>query len=194
MTPSPTVARILERLEGAKANGSGWMARCVGHDDKHASLSIGQGDDGRALLKCHAGCETTDVVARLGLAERDLFPAREPTQKRGRIVATYTYEAETGAALFEVVRFDPRDFRQRRSNAAGGWTWNLKNTRRVLYRLPCVLAAAKAGGVVDVVEGERDVEGLERLKPTATCSEPTLGTRYSTRPYYPLYATCKTGF
>src|SRR5262245_43639267 len=33
---------------------------------------------------------------------------------RGKIVATYDYGDETGKLLFQVVRFDPKDFRQRR--------------------------------------------------------------------------------
>jgi hypothetical protein len=37
--------------------------------------------------------------------------------------------------LYQVVRFAPKDFRQRRPDGPGGWTWNLKGVRRVLYRL-----------------------------------------------------------
>ena len=46
------VQAVLERLQGVKQTGDGqYMARCPvkTHDDKHASLSIGRGDDGRAL-------------------------------------------------------------------------------------------------------------------------------------------------
>jgi hypothetical protein len=38
-------------------------------------LSIGEGDDGRVLLKCHAGCDHKQIVAALRLEERDLFDA-----------------------------------------------------------------------------------------------------------------------
>jgi len=37
-------------------------------------LSIGQGRDGKTLLRCHAGCELPAIVAALGLDLRDLFP------------------------------------------------------------------------------------------------------------------------
>jgi hypothetical protein len=53
-----------------------------------------------------------------------------------RIVCTYEYTDEFGALLYEVVRFEPKDFRQRRPDGLGGWIWNLDDTRRVLYRLP----------------------------------------------------------
>jgi len=70
MTPTATV---LSKLPGAKRNGSGWQARCPAHEDRNPSLSVSEGDDGRALLKCHAGCETEAVVAALGLRMQDLM-------------------------------------------------------------------------------------------------------------------------
>jgi hypothetical protein len=48
-------------------------ALCPSHDDRHSSLSVGVGVDGRALLHCHAGCSTADVLAELGLSWPDLF-------------------------------------------------------------------------------------------------------------------------
>jgi 5S rRNA maturation endonuclease (ribonuclease M5) len=72
--------------------------------------------------------------------------------------------------LFQVVRFEPKDFRQRRPNGNGGWAWRLGKTRRVIYRLPRVLAAVEAGETVWVAEGERDVESLERVGVVATCN------------------------
>jgi hypothetical protein len=65
--------RFLERLEHVKRSGSGWTARCPAHEDRQASLSVGEGDDGRVLLKCHAGCSAEEVVRALGLEFRDLF-------------------------------------------------------------------------------------------------------------------------
>src|SRR5262249_4437194 len=53
MTP---VERLLVKFPGAKTSGNGWSVRCPAHRDRHASLSIAEGDDGRALVKCHAGC------------------------------------------------------------------------------------------------------------------------------------------
>jgi len=54
-----------------------WMARCPAHEDTDASLSIREGDDGRVLLSCMAGCKTIVVLDRLGLKYSDLFPPRE---------------------------------------------------------------------------------------------------------------------
>jgi hypothetical protein len=37
------------------------------HDDQRNSLSVAQGDDGRVLVRCHAGCNTTAVLAAMDL-------------------------------------------------------------------------------------------------------------------------------
>ena len=90
-TPVPEpVQRVLAALRAhgmtAKPIGTGWQCRCPAHDDRTPSLSIGAGDDGRALVKCHAGCATEDVLGSIGLALRDLMtggelPVRPPTRQ-----------------------------------------------------------------------------------------------------------------
>jgi hypothetical protein len=68
---------ILARFPDAKQSGNGWTARCPAHDDGTASLSIAQGDDGRALLHCFANCTPEAIVAKIGLTMRDLFPPKD---------------------------------------------------------------------------------------------------------------------
>ena len=65
--------KVLDGLEGARQSNGSWQAICPAHDDHEPSLSISEGDDGRALVKCFAGCETDEVLARLGLRMVDLF-------------------------------------------------------------------------------------------------------------------------
>jgi putative DNA primase/helicase len=55
---------IATALGGRKAGGA-WMTRCPAHDDRKPSLSIRDGDDGRVLARCHAGCEQERVIAAL---------------------------------------------------------------------------------------------------------------------------------
>jgi hypothetical protein len=69
--------------------------------------------------------------------------------------------------LYEGVRYDPKDFAQRRPDGAGGYVWNLKGIERVLYRLPELLAANR-DELVHVPEGEKDVDRLVRLGLVAT--------------------------
>ena len=70
------------------------MAVCPGHQDKEPSLSITTGDDGRVLLKCHAGCKTEDVVKAIGMEMRDLFPPTHSKVKQETRECTLTQYAE----------------------------------------------------------------------------------------------------
>ena len=65
------VEHLLPKLTEVKRSGEGWSARCPAHDDRKASLSVGEGDDGRALVKCHAGCPTYVVMAAVDLTMAD---------------------------------------------------------------------------------------------------------------------------
>lgn len=89
-------------------------------------------------------------------------------QAKRQIVATYDYRDANGALLFQVARFELKDFRQRRLDKSGGWIRNLKGIERVPYRLPELLAAPDA--TVYLPEGEKDVDALRALGLVATCN------------------------
>jgi 5S rRNA maturation endonuclease (ribonuclease M5) len=151
-------AEALARALGGHRVGSCWMAICPGHDDRSPSLSIRE-VDGKVLLHCHAGCNQADVIAAL----KALGLWHSEQGEKPQIVATYGYTDKAGALLYEVVRYQPKDFRQRRPDGRGGWIWK-KGERQVLYHLPEVLEAP----IVFVVEGERDVETLREWGFVAT--------------------------
>jgi hypothetical protein len=88
------------------------------------------------------------------LKARGLWENRKEKVTR-RIVATYDYTDENGELLYQTVRFEPKDFKQRRPRPDGGWIWR-KGPHQVLYRLREVLDAP----IVFVVEGEKDVETM----------------------------------
>lgn len=44
-----------------KKTRAGFKCCCPAHDDQNPSLSINTGDDGKALVKCHAGIAPVDV-------------------------------------------------------------------------------------------------------------------------------------
>jgi hypothetical protein len=73
---SGPVARVLEKLDGVKRTRRGALARCPGHQDTRPSLAVDEGDDGRALMTCRAGCRTADILSAIGLQYADLFPPR----------------------------------------------------------------------------------------------------------------------
>lgn len=132
------------------------------------------------LIIRHRGSTRTEARRWLeeeGLA--DMPPAARPNgharsngaasaidnrQPARRIIATYNYADVTGRLLFQVVRYEPKTFKQRRPNGKGGWTWNLGGVEPVLYRLP-ELAAAET---VFIPEGEKDVDRLHSLGLAAT--------------------------
>lgn len=145
----------LHKFENVKRCGDGWSARCPAHDDKRNSLSISEGDDGRLLLHCHAGCDYKAIFRMANIEQQ--HDAR-------RIMATYDYRDERGQLLFQSVRYEPKGFIQRRPDGAG-WTYKLNGVRRVPYRLPELLAS---DGRVFIVEGEKDADRLAAHNLTAT--------------------------
>jgi putative DNA primase/helicase len=155
--------QVLARFRGVRRSGDGWVALCPAHEDRNPSLSIHE-RDGKILLHCHAGCSTEAVCAALGIDVRELFLDIE--NRRLRIIAEYPYTDKNGGLLFQVVRFEPKGFRQRRPDGNGGWTWNLSGARRALYQLPEVLVAKS----ILIVEGEKDVETARKLSLVATCN------------------------
>jgi 5S rRNA maturation endonuclease (ribonuclease M5) len=154
---------------------AGWQAKCSAHDDTNASLTVSAGNDGRILLHCHAGCSTEAVVGAIGLAMADLFAAKPQAPIKPKIVATYDYTDEAGVLIYQSVRYVPKDFRVRRPDPTGitKYVWNIaaaSQVRRVLYRLPEVVAAIAARRMVFVVEGEKDADTLAANGCCATCN------------------------
>ena len=164
-----TTAELVKRLDG-KRTPKGWSCKCPAHDDRTASLSITEADDGKTLIYCHAGCTAESVVSAMGLKMSDLMPSKENKPTARRIVAEYDYTDRDVNLLFQVVRFEPKDFRQRCPDGRGGWNWSLKGIRRVLYRLRAVVDAVAAGRTIYICEGEKDVAALESLGEVATCN------------------------
>lgn len=76
-------AETLARGLGGRRTGATWLACCPAHDDREPSLAIRDGDDGRVLVHCHAGCDQRDVIdilRRHGLwTPADSAPASGPT-------------------------------------------------------------------------------------------------------------------
>lgn len=163
--------KLLGGPEKVTKNSNGWMALCPAHDDKKPSLSIRQ-EDNKVLVHCHAGCLTDAICRALGIQKSDLFEEpKKPVQSgKGKIVAEYPYHDENGNLLFEVVRFEPKDFRQRRPDGQGGWTGSTKGIRRVPFHLPQLIKAVKEDRPVYICEGEKDVLAMEAAGFAATCN------------------------
>lgn len=161
----------LRMLPGFKSSGKNqWEARCPSHEDHRASLSIGLGDDGRILLHCHAGCDLARILEAAGISQKDLFADNGNGHKAAsddrHIVAIYDYRTPDDDLSYQVVRFEPKDFRQRRPDGNGGWIPDIKGVKR----LPFNLAEVNDAEYVYVVEGEKDVESLRMIGLVGTCN------------------------
>jgi hypothetical protein len=171
------IENFIQALESAgyspKQRGNEWLCRCPAHNDKSPSLSVGEGKDGRVLIRCHAGCEAKAIVQAVGMRLTDIMPPSDKPQKAasnrlGQLVATYDYRDAYGSLLFQALRYEPKTFRQRKPKPSGGWDYSVEGVKKVPFKLPEILG--RPGEPVYVVEGEKDVLSLERCGILATCN------------------------
>ena len=160
-------------LDRVRWSGDGFTCRCPAHEDNRASLHLDY-KNGKIVLHCFAGCEPQAILDSLHLTWADLFddhkddygrplPRRQPMHAKApevtpKIVATYPYVDRDGNFLYETVRYEPKDFKQRRADG-----WGLGDVTRVIYNLPAVEEAMDREEVVFYVEGEKDVESLAKI-------------------------------
>lgn len=172
-----SIEGILSQLQKLRWSGTRGYAQCPAHNDQHSSLSLALGREQQLLVKCHAGCSFSDICEALKASPADFFatPASPlpawlgnlSSQLRDdRIEAIYDYVNEAGQVLYQVVKFQGKQFRQRRPDGAM-WVWNLNGVRKVLYRLPELIAAPPDAPVL-ICEGEKDVDNLIALDLVAT--------------------------
>jgi hypothetical protein len=160
-----TVDELKAKLSNVKKAKNGWKATCPAHDDQTPSLSLSSGSDGRPLVHCHAGCTVAEICAALGIEETGLVPE---TSDGLNIVSRYDYRDEAGKLVMQVVRLDPKSFRQRRPKQGGGWDWSVKGARVIPYKLDEL--TKQLTEIVFLPEGEKDVDNLSKLGVLATCN------------------------
>jgi len=141
---------VLGKLSGVRKSGSGYTALCPAHDDAHNSLSLREAD-GKVLLHCFAGCSFGSILTALDIK----FDPKTPQEEE-----VYNYTDENGNPLYQVVRYFPKNFKQRRI-VDGQYVWNLNGIKPVLFRLPELLNAISQDRIVFFVEGEKDCLNLE---------------------------------
>jgi len=89
--------------------------------------------------------------------------------KQQQIIKEYNYEDETGKLLYQIVKYQPKGFSQRRPDGNGGWICNVSGVEKVLYRLP-QLVKAQPDEWIYITEGEKDADSISALGFTATTS------------------------
>ena len=178
---------LLERLGKYERRNGYYMASCPAHEDPKASLSVSEGDDGRALLNCFAGCENSDIVSELGLDMRDLFPPsaagyRDGHRKAGgEPAATWCICDVKGELQAVHVRFDRDGGKDCFWRLPGANGWGLKGRKLPtlpLYGSEWVKEWPEDSPVV-LVEGEKARDALASIYPqtlgTVTGAESTPG-------------------
>lgn len=154
-----TKARRCPICGGAEQDPREQGRRCIGYlsdDDEWARCSREE-CAGSLDLEEGSGCYVHKLY---GLCKCGETHNEAKTSTQNVIEATYDYYDEGGVLLYQVVRKAGKKFQQRRPDGAGGWVWKVgKEVRRVLYRLPELLAAPLDETIV-IVEGEKDVATL----------------------------------
>ena len=188
---SPQVTKFLGLLDGVRKSGDNWTAHCpCRNDDKSPTLSVGEGRDGRVLVKCHRGgnpCTMDEICKAVGVEVKDLHPNLPPKDEQPakpsdarndlKLQTVYDYTDAFGNLVFQVLRFKSTDgrkeFRQRVPDATQPKGWKYSTTHleeKPLYRLPELLHAIDNDRIVFVAEGEKDVDALWEAGYPATCN------------------------
>src|SRR6185503_6835231 len=135
LTPSEIAHYFRIRAPNIKQSGKEWRGACPIHNGKRPSFAVNPAT-GESF--CHSECNRGWNVFSLeeALSETDsktaakeIFELVRPKAKGqnngattcGRISNTYQYTDAAGNLLFEVVRYEPKNFRQRRPDGRGGW-------------------------------------------------------------------------
>ena len=203
------VEMVLSRLETYTERADGFRARYPAHNGTSAdSLSVKEGDDRRALLICHSGCELREICNALGISVVDLFVHNESengTTKKvtKKIVRTtkgtggeddptlttddlpdgtyWEFTSSSGVVLY--IQRHKREYYRRVGD--GLWKKGLNGMAQVLYNLPELMDGVRAGALIFHLEGPKDVEtARERLGVVATTSGGANSWRSSYREHY----------
>ena len=160
-------AELYQRnVKGLRVTGGNAVGLCPFHEDARPSFSVNLETGLWQCFGCGEKGNADSFRVRVGETSAEVTrPSSSGASQH--ILATYDYRDEAGKLLYQVVRFFPKGFRQRRPTRGSGWTWNLQGVHRVLYRLPEMVAAPTDQPVL-VCEGEKDADALCRLDLVAT--------------------------
>ncbi|AGG08468.1 DUF3631 domain-containing protein [Dehalococcoides sp. THU3] len=155
------IKKHLRKVSGPDKNGW-YTSLCPFHNDQHTP-NLRFTEKGFYCLACGEKGDTHKLADKLGIESN----TRSTIKKSIEVV--YDYRDESGKLIFQVVRYTPKAFKQRRPDGNGSWIYNLKGISPVLYRLPELLKAL-LDELVFIAEGEKGVESLAEHGLTATCS------------------------
>jgi RecA-family ATPase len=175
-----TIARLL----GGEVGGGQVRVPGPGHSATDRSLSIKLDDAAPDGFVVHSFSHDDPIICRDHVRERLGLPAFKPNgndrarasndaveralmdavssidRPKAKVVAQYDYRNADNTVAYQVLKYEPKGFRQRRPNGGGGWIWKLDD-HRVVYRLPDLVQHPDA--TVFVTEGEKDADRVAEL-------------------------------
>ena len=90
----------------------------------------------------------------------------EAIMPRSFVSKCYDYYNADGVLSYQVQRFEPKTFRQRRPDGNGGWINNMRDVDPLPYNLPAVMSSGQKA--IYIVEGEKCADRLVREGKIAT--------------------------
>ena len=173
---------LAEQMEksGIKLIGHGnpKKALCPFHNEKTPSLSVNLDMNLWHCFGCQKGGSVIDFIAMhqgkpVETVLKELSEQLSRTGPRfhdngkpsGTVVATYVYRSATGQQMYQVLRYEPKTFKQQKWTG-NDWAWGMDAVQRVLYNLPEILAAGEKPVVI--CEGEKDADLLTKIGWIAT--------------------------
>jgi hypothetical protein len=206
MDQTKPIGKVLSRLEKYSERSGEYRAKCPAHNGNSVnSLSITQGENGRALLHCHAGCGVPEIAETLGLSVTDLFEHKgqsEPVPtsrsvgkkkpKESKKKRTLTSEELPDGNVYgftspsgEVLYAQAHKGSYYKKIGEDLWQEGLNGFPQVLYNLHELVEGVRAGKVIFHTEGPKDTEtAKEKLDVVATTSGGTTSWRKEFRSYY----------
>lgn len=135
---------LLSLLDGVKRTGQGkWLAKCPSHEDRTASLSVRELDDGRILIHCFAGCGVHEVVGSIGLRIDDLFPPREDSKH----FTKGERRPFPAADILRAIAFESTLVLIAAADLLAGQPFNETDRARLALAVSRIQAALTAGGI-----------------------------------------------
>jgi len=162
--------RALDARGQGRKTSSGINYRCPAHEDRTPSLRLKEGNDGRALVTCFAGCTFEAIRDALQLTETSPNTIQERNRPEsasnssddapkslpfGDGIIAYHYTDADGNDLMVVIRRDTEQGKRiSQWTPAGEGLWHAKALKapRPLYNLPEIVDSKDR---VIVVEGEK---------------------------------------
>lgn len=170
------INELLTHFKNVKEENGQYCANCPACSDEKQHLYIKEAD-GKILVDCKKGCSFADIVKSAGLKTSDFFTS-EPQKRAWLKLREHVYTDTNGNTLAKKTVFD-------KGNGKKTATWQRFENGSYIKGLnglkvpPYHVHNLNNGETVILVEGEKDVETVEKLGYRASCSPNGAGGRTS---------------